>query len=147
MLGAEVRIGRVDADVQRRQMFIDDPFEVGFGEAGQRREVPVEEAQPVVVVLQVEAAAQALGQLVDEAELAVVVARPHAVEDGARDFGTERLAGRLADLQLEVEAAALHVERDVGFVGPQAPLDHVARDATVDAHDGIAGEQTHGRGR
>ena len=36
---------------------VDDPLEVGLGEAGEGGEVPVEERQPVVVVLQVEAAA------------------------------------------------------------------------------------------
>ena len=45
-----------------------------------RGEVPVQERQAVVVVLQVQAAAHALGQLVDEAELAVVVARADPVE-------------------------------------------------------------------
>ena len=132
--GPQLRIGGVDADVQRRQTFRDDPFEVGLGEAGQRGEVPVQEAQPVVVVLEVQAAAQPLRQLVDEAELAVVVARPHAVEHGARHLGTERLAGRLAHVELQLQAAAVDLQADVGFVGPQAPLDHVAGDAAVDPH-------------
>ena len=57
---AQLGIGGVDADVQRRQPLGDDPLEVGLGEPGQRREVPVQEAQPVVVVLQVQAPAQAL---------------------------------------------------------------------------------------
>ena len=93
---AHLGVGGVDADVQRRQALGDHPLEVGLGEAGQRREVPVQEAQPVVVVLQVQAAAQALRQLVDEAELAVVVARAHPVEHRAGHLGAERLAGALA---------------------------------------------------
>ena len=94
----------MDADVQRRQALGDHPLEVGLGEAGERGEVPVQEAQPVVVVLQVQAAAQALGQLVDEAELAVVVARAHPVEQRARHLGAERLAGPLVDVDVEVDA-------------------------------------------
>ena len=109
----------MDADVQRRQALGHDPLEVGLGEPGERREVPVQEAQPVVVVLQVEAAAHALGQLVDEAELAVVVAGADPVEHGARHLGAERLTGPLGDVQLELEAAARDVEVDVGLVGPQ----------------------------
>ena len=58
--GAHLGVGGVDADVQRRQALGDHPLEVGLGEAGERGEVPVEEAQPVVVVLEVQAAAQAL---------------------------------------------------------------------------------------
>ena len=92
--------------MQRRQPLGDHPLEVGLGEAGERREVPVQEAQPVVVVLQVQAAAQALRQLVDEAELAVVVARADPVEHGARHLGAERLAGPLGDVDVELEAAA-----------------------------------------
>ena len=62
-----------------------------------RGEVPVEEREPVVVVLEVQAAPHALGQLVDEAERAVVVAGADAVEDGRGDLDAERLAGRLVD--------------------------------------------------
>ena len=61
-------------------MLVDHPLQIGFGEAGEGREVPIEERQAVVVVLQVEALPHALRQLVDEAELAVVVARAHLVE-------------------------------------------------------------------
>jgi hypothetical protein len=72
------------------------PFEVGLGEAGEGGEVPVQEAQPVVVVLQVQAAAHALGQLVDEAELAVVVAGAHPVEHRARHLDPSGSPARLS---------------------------------------------------
>ena len=100
----QVGIGRVDRDVEGRQALGHDSFEVGLGEPGQRREVAVEEAQPVVVVLEVEALAHALGQLVDEAELAVVVAGADAVEHGAGDLGAEGNAGRLGDGDLDLDA-------------------------------------------
>ena len=58
--GAHLGVGRVDADVERAEPLGDDALEVGFGEAGQRGEVAVQERQPVVVVLQVEAAPHAL---------------------------------------------------------------------------------------
>ncbi len=103
---ADVGVGGVDADVQRRQPLGDHPLEVGLGEPGERREVPVQERQPVVVVLQVQAAAHALGQLVDEAELAVVVAGANPVEHGARHVDAERLARPLLDREREVEPAA-----------------------------------------
>ena len=75
----------------------EDALGVELGEAGQRGEVPVEEGQPVVVVLQVEAAPHALGQLVDEAERAVVVAGADPVEDGRGDLHAERLPRLLVD--------------------------------------------------
>ena len=88
-------VGGVDRHVQRRQALGHDPLEVGLGEPGQRREVPVEERQAVVVVPLVEAAPQALGQLVDEAEGAVVVAGLQGVEQRRVDLDAERLAGGL----------------------------------------------------
>ncbi len=92
--------------MQRRQPLGDHSFEVALGEAGQRREVAVQEAQPVVVVLQVQASAHALRELVDEAELAVVVARADPVEQRVRDLGAERDAGRLDDLDVDLDALA-----------------------------------------
>ncbi len=81
--------------LQRRQPLGDDPLEVGLGEAGEGGEVPVEERQPVVVVLEVEALPQPGRQLVDEAELAVVVAGAHLVEQRRLHLDAERLAGPL----------------------------------------------------
>ena len=102
---AHVGIGRVDADVQRPEPLGHDPLEVGLGETGERREVPVEERQPVVVVLQVQALAHALGQLVDEAERAVVVAGAHPVEHRARQLDAERRALGLVDVRRPLEPA------------------------------------------
>jgi hypothetical protein len=59
--GAHLAVGGVDADVERAQALGHDPLEVRLGEAGQRGEVPVQEAQPVVVVLQVQAGPHAGG--------------------------------------------------------------------------------------
>ncbi len=118
----QLGIGRVDRDVQRRQALGDDPFEIGLGEPGQRREVPVQEAEPVVVVLEVQAAAHPLGQLVDEAELAVVVAGADAVEHGAGHLGPERLARRLGDRRLDLDAVAREQQVDVGLVRPQIAI-------------------------
>ena len=109
----QLGVGRVDRHVQRRQPLGDHPLEVGLGEPGQRREVAVQEAQPVVVVLEVQASAHALGQLVDEAELAVVVAGADPVEDGAGHLGAERLAGRLGDGDVELDAVPRQQQVDV----------------------------------
>ena len=111
-----------------------------LGEAGERGEVAVQEAQPVVVVLQVQAAAHALGQLVDEAELAVVVARADAVEH-ARSTPRRRAACRPAcrrttSSSIPWRASTSSTSR---LVGPQPPLDDVTGDAPVDPQHGVAG--------
>ncbi len=59
-VAADVGVGGMDADVEWRQTLGDDPFEIGFGEARQRGEVAVQERQPVVVVLEIQAAPHAL---------------------------------------------------------------------------------------
>ncbi len=138
----QLGIRRVDRDVQRRQALGDDPLEVGLGEPGQCREVPVEEAQPVVVVLEVQAAAHPLGQLVDEAELAVVVAGADAVEHGAGHLRSERLAGQLGDRHLDLDAVAREEQIDLGLVGPQLPFDDVTGDAPVEPEHGVTGLHT-----
>ncbi len=138
-------VGGVDADVQRRQALGDDALQVGLGEARQGGEVPVEEAQAVVVVLEVQAAAQARRQLVDEAELAVVVAGAHPVEHRAGHLGAERLAGALADEDVQLHPAAPHGQLDLGLVDGEAPLDDVARHRPVDGDDLVAGEHAGAR--
>ena len=129
----------MDAHVQRAEALGDDPLEVGLGEARERREVAVEERQSVVVVLDVQARAQALRQLVDEAELAVVVARAHLVEQRA-----SRLRRRadspaaFVDRDGALEAAAAQLELEVGLVGQQPVLDDVTGGFAVDGHDLVA---------
>ena len=131
-------IGGVDAHVERAQPLGHDSFEVGLGEAGECRVVAVQERQPVVVVLHVQAAPEAGRQLVDEAELAVVVARAHLVEESGVHLDAERRAGPLLDREGDIEPAAHDLELDLGFVGQELPLDHVAGHVAVDRVDAVA---------
>jgi hypothetical protein len=137
----------VDAHVERGQLLGHHALEVGLGEAGEGREVPVEERQPIVVVLEVEAAAQPRRELVDEAELAVVVARAHPVEQRRVDLDPERLAGPLLDLDQRVEPAAPQLEGQGRLVDEHPPLDQVARDRAVDREDLVALDDAGARGR
>ena len=145
--GADIGVGRVDADVQRPEPLADDPLEVGLGEAGQGREVPVEKRQPVVVVLQVEALAHPLRQLVDEAERAVVVAGADAVEHRARQLDAERRAFGLVDVDDPFQTAAPKVELDVRAVDLDLVRDHVAYDLAVDREHLVADDHARERGR
>ena len=119
----------MDGDEERAQALGEDALGVELGEAGQGGEVPVEEREPVVVVLQVEAAPHALGQLVDEAERAVVVAGADAVEDGRGDLDAERLAGVLVDAHQpgQRRAGAADQDAEVARVGEALEIDDVAR--------------------
>ena len=99
--------------------FGDDSLEVGLGEPCQRREVAVEEAEPVVVVLEVQAAAHARWQLVDEAELAVVVAGANPVEHRAGDLAPNGSPARLVISMRGLEAATVQLDLDVGLRRPR----------------------------
>ena len=128
---ADVGVGGVDRDVKGRQPLVDHPLEVHFRETRERREVAVEEREPVVVVLHVQVAPQPLGQLVDEAELAVVVASAHAVEDRGRDLEPERLTCLLDDRDLELDATADNLELDDRLVREQLVFDDIAGHLSV----------------
>ena len=91
-VGPQLGVGAVDGDEEGPEALGEDALGIELGEPGQGGEVPVEEREPVVVVLEVEAAPHALGQLVDEAEGAVVVAGADAVEHGRGHLDPERLA-------------------------------------------------------
>ena len=77
----------------------------------------------------------------------MVVARADAVEDRARDLGADGLSGPLDHVELQEQAAPVDLEGHRRLVGPQPPLDDVARDAAVHPEHGVAGAQTGGLGR
>ncbi len=137
---AHLGIGGVDGDEQRRQPLGHDPLEVALREPGEGGEVPVQEGQSVVVVLEVEALPHPGRQLVDEAELAVVVTGAHLVEEGGADLDAEQLPLVLLDDHRVLEAPAGDDELEVGFVGEEPVLDDVARDLAVHGHQLIAGQ-------
>ena len=138
-LGALTRIGGVDAHVEGAESLGDDPLEVGLGEAGQRREVAVQERQAVVVVLEVEAAAHPRRQLVDETELAMVVAGLDPVEQRAVDLDAQRRTGGLVDLDVVTQPATVDFEQQRRLVDQQLILDDVAGNLLVDGEDAVTG--------
>jgi hypothetical protein len=139
----------VDGDEQWAEPLGQHTLEVHFGEAGQRGEVPVQEGQAVVVVLHRQAPPHALRELVDEAELAVVVTRADPVEDGGRHFDAERFAGLLADGHRKgpVDPAAADQEVQLGLVHQEAVLDDVTGRAAVEREQLITGQEPGQRGR
>jgi hypothetical protein len=126
-LGADVGIGGVDGHEQRAEPLGQHPLEVHLGEPGERGEVAVEEREAVVVVLQGQAAPHPLGKLVDEAELAMIVAGADPVEHGRADFCAQRLALRLGHRQGQRLGHPLTADHQVqlGLVDQQAVLDDV----------------------
>ena len=81
-------------------------------------------------------------QLVDEAELAVVVTRLDLVEDRRVDVGAEGLARALGHHDLLLEPATAHVEDHLRLVDQEAPLDDVARLDPVEGEDLVSFDET-----
>ena len=147
-VGPHRGVGGMNGHVQRRQALGDHPLEIRLGEAGQGGEVPEQEAEPVVVVLEVKAAPHARWQLVDEAELAVVVTRADPVEHRGVDVDAERFTRRLHRLDLEVEPTPAQLEPRIGLVGKDPVLDHVAHRLTAQGDQLVADlHPRHRRGR
>ncbi len=144
---AHVGVGGVNAHVQRTEPLADHALEVGLREPGERGEVPVEERQPVVVVLQVEALAHPLGQLMDEAERAVVVAGADAVEDRAGQFDPEGRAIGLVDADDPFETTATQIELNLRSVDLNLVRDHVAHHLPVDREHLVADDHARERSR
>ena len=110
---------------------VDNSLEVDLGKARERREIPIEEREPVVVVLQVQIPSHALGELVDETELAMVVASADAVEYRGRDLEPEGLTCLFDDRDLELNPSADNLELDYRLVREQLVLDDIARHLSV----------------
>ena len=138
---ADVGVGSVDADVERAQLLRHHPLEIGFGEAREGREVPVEEREAVVVVLQGEALPHARRELVDEAERAVVVTGAHAVEHRVLELEAEGSARGLLHHDEPLDPAATDLELDARLVRQDLVLDDVAHRLAVEAEELVAGNQ------
>ena len=132
--------------VERPQSLIHNPGEVEFREPRKGREVAVQEGQPVVVVLEVERLPHPGGKLIDEAELAMVVACLHPVEDRRIEPQSDRRSLRLRHLDRHFEAPAAQQQLDVCFVYELLVVDHVGRPDAVDREQLIADRNTCGRG-
>ena len=144
-LRPQLGVRGVDGDEQWAEALGQDAFRVELGEPGERREVAVEEGQPVVVVLEVQAAPHALGQLVDEAERAVVVTRADAVEDGRGDLDARAAhPAALSTRTSRGSGAPARRDQDAEVVRVAEPLeiDDVARLLAVEAQELVAHGQS-----
>ena len=140
----QLGVGRMDGHEQRPEAFGQDALGIELGEPGEGREVAVEERQPVVVVLEVQAAPHALGQLVDEAERTVVVAGADPVEDGRGDLDPERLAGVLVDPHDpgQGRTGTANEDAEVTRVAEALEIDDVARLVPINAEELVSHGQT-----
>lgn len=127
------RVGRMNRHVQWAELLCDGALKVGLCEARQRGVVAIQERQPIVVVLEIQTLSQARRQLIDEAELTVVVTRSDLVKEGRVHFDPDRTAYVAVDVDIEMQTIAENLERHFGFIDERSVLKNVtwlfARDA------------------
>ena len=143
---AQLRVGRVDGDVERGEPLRLDALQLLLVEVGQRDVVAVQERQAEVVVLHVEALAHAARQLVDEAEDALVRA--------GRDLRRLRRLERQSPVGAPAleHRAPLATLADEPQANPRLPalevkVDGVPERPAVDGHEVVARPEPGGRGR
>ncbi|MNS72615.1 hypothetical protein D3C72_1060330 [compost metagenome] len=136
-LDAQLGVGGVHADVQRAQPVLEDALPVRGPHVRQGDEVALQEAQPVVVVHDVERSPKPLRHLVDEAEAAAVVALDDVVEHRELEGEPEVLVDFFVHPHEEGGFAALDLEADALFGNLVAVVDDVAQRATVNSQETV----------
>ena len=84
-------------DIDRRNVHLNDAVDIVVAEVGHGDEVAVEEGQAAVVVLEVQGLPHTLGELVDEAEDALVLAGVLLVHEGGLEVQPDVVVLPLAD--------------------------------------------------
>ena len=136
---AELRVRGVDGDVHRAHVQIDDPLDLPGGEIGQGDVVSQQKAEPGVVVFEIHRFPHALGQLVDEAEDAVVGAGAGIVHQVALKVQPQVAALPLVHGHVvlrPVGTAQQHVKP--GVVGVELVVQHVQHPLAVDGDQIVA---------
>ena len=128
----------MDGNMQRRNPLRDNSFEVQFGEPSERREIPVEKRKPIIVVFEIEGLPQVWRQLINEAELAMVVTGSDLVEQSRVDLGAERFTGLFFDLERNLEPTTIDIQAEFTLVGKESIGDDVARHFAIEPKNEVA---------
>ena len=124
-------------DVDRRNVHLNDAVDVLVAEVGHGDEIAVEEGQAAVVVLEVEGLPHSLGELVDEAEDALVLAGVLLVHQRGLEVQTDVVVLPLADGDLKGNAVAGQLQPDLGGGEEEAVVQHVGDLAAIDGYEGV----------
>ena len=136
-LHPQLGVGGMHRDVDRRDMHLNDAVDVLVAEVGHGDEVAVEEGQAAVVVLEVEGLPHPLGELVDEAEDALVLAGVLLVHQRGLEVQTDIVVLPLADGDLKGLAVAGQLQPDLGSREEEAVVQHVGNLAAIDGYEDV----------
>ena len=124
---AQVGVGGMHRDVQRRDVHADDPVRVLVAEIGHGDVIAQQEGKARVVILKIKAFAHPLRKLVDKAKDASVGAALLGVHQISFELQPQVLSLPLADGNGALAPPGVpHPERDMGVVGIKFVIHHVA---------------------
>ena len=126
-------------NIQRRQAHLDDPLHIGVAEVGKGDVIAHQERQAGVVILEIQALAHTLGQLIDEAKDALVGAALLPIHQVGLKIQAQVFALGLFNDQLHLLTVPFQHQFYLAVVAVKFIIQHVADDVTVDAHQAIAG--------
>ena len=125
-------------DIQGREALLFNALPIGSTQVGEGEIGAVEKAEPVVVVLEIEASALPRRLLIDETEGAVVVALLKAVEQGFGETEPQAFIEILLQLHyMEGAIGIFHLQGELLFPHQELQIDQIAGAFAVDAEQAI----------
>jgi hypothetical protein len=128
----------MDRNVQWGNPFRHNSFEVKLSESCERREISIEKRKPIIVVFEIKRFTQIGRQLVNETELAMVVAGSDLVEQCRVDLGAKRFARLFLDFKRNLEPTPINVQTDFPLIGEKSVGDDVSRHFAIKAKNQVA---------
>ena len=130
----------MDGDIDGADAQVDDPLDLPWGEVGEGDIVAHEEAEPGIVILEVEGIPAPGGHLVHEAEQTVVGAWPRLVHEVGLEVESQLRRLRLFDPHRPSGALrGLQHQLGVPVVAEEAVVQHVLHGVAADGDEPFAG--------
>ena len=135
----QLRVGGVDRDIDGADVHFDDAGDVLIGHIGEGDIAAEQEAHAAVVILKVEGFAHALGQLIDEAENALIGAVVLAIHEVIGKFQPQLVVLLFFDVKGERLAVPFHFDGEGSIDHIKAVIQHIVDEIAVDGDQAVAG--------
>ena len=132
----------MDRNVQWRNPFRHDSFEIKLSKSSECREISIQKRKPIIVVFEVKRFTQIGRQLVNKAELAMVVAGSDLVEQCRVDFGAERFTRLFLNVKRDLEPTPIDIEAELPLIGKESIRNDVSRHFAIKPKNQVARRQS-----
>ena len=132
----QLRIGGVDRDIDGADVHFDDAGDVLIGHIGEGDIAAEQEAHAAVVIFEVEGFAHAAGQLIDEAENALIGAVVLAIHEVIGKFQPQLVVLLFFDVKGERFAVPFHFDGEGSIDHIKAVIQHIVDEIAVDGAQG-----------